>query len=100
MPRAQASTEADFSSGVGLTEGYKCASPKGLNRGRDGTYEDSDLQAEIDFFKQKAVDCNTYSANNDNIGKRIGTPYVARDIRALMQVINDDKLIRYYGECP
>lgn len=84
--------------GVGLNEGYKCPTPTGIARGRDGSYEDADLEKEINFFTKKAAACDAYSKQNDNLGRRIGTPFVARDIRELSRVMNSDKLIRYYGK--
>lgn len=80
-----------------MNEGYDCPSPD-LKRGRTGTYEDADLQLEINYFKQQAADCDKYSRNNGNLGRRIGTPFVARDIRELSKVINSDGMIRYYGK--
>lgn len=84
--------------GVGNSGPYNCPEPD-VTRGKAGSLDnDNELSLEVNYYKTKADNCDTYSQNNDNIGRRINTPFVARDIRELMKVINSDGLIRYYGE--
>ncbi|KAK5046643.1 hypothetical protein LTR84_007404 [Exophiala bonariae] len=85
--------------GVGLTIPYGCPnteSDSGLNFELSLTYNNAKgLQDAYTYLTKQGLRCGESDYKVD--GQLIGTAFVARDINAIFEALNEDGLIRYWG---
>lgn len=76
----------------GTNTNYRCR-----NEVSDRSYEtDAEILAMVQDVKDQGAACNENPINN--WGGLVGSAFVARDIVAITNAVNEDKLIRYYGK--